>query len=127
MNNSDAIKRFTDEIAHCLHCSKQAKTKVLEGFTRHLTERGTLSYEQLCRELGEPSVVAEELMESMNGSEILSARRKRRAAFGSAVAVLAILVGVFGGYAADMHSKFSQPNTLVVVSSEALVKERGTI
>lgn len=65
-------------ISRKLVCYKDTKQTLLEGLEQELSVYSSLSYDELCQEIGNPTQVSAQLMENISEQEIAYMKRRRK-------------------------------------------------
>lgn len=98
MKAQRGVREYIGRLRRCLICRRATKDKLLEGFVQELQDNENTSmpgsYEELCRQYGQPEIVAKEFQEQVS-SEEFRAVKTRRSIFACAAIVIGICVICF--------------------------------
>lgn len=92
MMEESGVRRYVCAVSRRLICSKKTRIKLLEGLQQELSAYSVLSFDALCAEVGDPDQAAEQLMESIEESEIAACKRKRRIIISLVVSIFVVLL-----------------------------------
>lgn len=70
MSKAQGLYRYLRTISRKLVCYKDTKQTLLEGLEQELSVYSSLSYDELCQEIGNPTQVSAQLMENISEQEI---------------------------------------------------------
>ena len=74
MSKAQGLHRYLRTISRKLVC----KQTLLEGLEQELSVYSSLSYDELCQEIGNPTQVSAQLMENISEQEIAYMKRRRK-------------------------------------------------
>ena len=78
MSKAQGLHRYLRTISRKLVCYKDTKQTLLEGLEQELSVYSSLSYDELCQEIGNPTQVSAQLMENISEQEIAYMKRRRK-------------------------------------------------
>lgn len=92
------VCQYVHAVSRELICSKATRTKLLDGLKQELSAYSELSYNELCTKVGNPKQTAEQLMESIDETEIAVCKRKRRFIITLVISILIVLLLLLASY-----------------------------
>lgn len=98
MMEEKAIRRYIRKVSHKLICSKATRFRLLDGLQQELSAYSVLPYNELCATVGNPEQIAEQLMESVDETEIAVIKRKRRFVITLAIGIFIVLLLLLAVY-----------------------------
>ena len=98
MMEEKAIRRYIRKVSHKLICSKATRFRLLDGLQQELSAYSVLPYNELCATVGNPEQIAEQLMESVDETEIAVSKRKRRFVITLVIGILIVLLLLLAAY-----------------------------
>ena len=78
MMEDKIVRQYVRAVSRKLICSKATRSKLLNGLKQELSAYSELSYNELCAKVGNPEQIAEQLLESVDETEIAVSKRKHR-------------------------------------------------
>ena len=76
MMEDKIVRQYVRAVSRKLICSKATRSKLLNGLKQELSAYSELSYNELCAKVGNPEQIAEQLLESVDETEIAVSKRK---------------------------------------------------
>ena len=70
MMEDKIVRQYVRAVSRKLICSKATRSKLLNGLKQELSAYSELSYNELCAKVGNPEQIAEQLLESVDETEI---------------------------------------------------------
>lgn len=98
MMEEETVRRYVHAVSNKLICSKTTRSKLLGGLQQELSAYSALSYDELCAEVGSPEQTAEQLMESIDETEIAASKRNRRVIVTLVMGILIVLLLLLTAY-----------------------------
>ena len=96
MRDTKVVRRYIRAVSRKLICSKATRSKLLDGLRQELSVYSALPYIELCETVGNPEQIAEQLMESVDDTEI--AVSKRRFVITLVIGILIVLLLLLAVY-----------------------------
>lgn len=98
MRDTKVVRRYIRAVSRKLICSKATRSKLLDGLRQELSVYSALPYIELCETVGNPEQIAEQLMESVDDTEIAVSKRKRRFVITLVIGILIVLLLLLSVY-----------------------------
>ena len=98
MMEDKIVRQYVRAVSRKLICSKATRAKLLDGLQQELSAYSALSYTELCAAVGNPEQIAEQLMESIDETEIDVSKRKRRFIIVLVMGILIVLLLLLAVY-----------------------------
>ena len=98
MRDTKVVRRYIRAVSRKLICSKATRSKLLDGLRQELSVYSALPYIELCETVGNPEQIAEQLMESVDDTEIAVSKRKRRFVITLVIGMLIVLLLLLAVY-----------------------------
>ena len=95
MMEDKIVRQYVRAVSRKLICSKATRSKLLNGLKQELSE---LSYNELCAKVGNPEQIAEQLLESVDETEIAVSKRKHRFVITLVIGILIVLLLLLAAY-----------------------------
>ena len=92
------VRQYVRAVSRKLICSKATRSKLLNGLKQELSAYSELSYNELCAKVGNPEQIAEQLLESVDETEIAVSKRKHRFVITLVIGILIVLLLLLAAY-----------------------------
>ena len=92
MMEDKIVRQYVRAVSRKLICSKATRSKLLNGLKQELSAYSELSYNELCAKVGNPEQIAEQLLESVDETEIAVSKRKHRFVITLVIGILIVLL-----------------------------------
>ena len=125
MMEDKIVRQYVRAVSRKLICSKATRSKLLNGLKQELSAYSELSYNELCAKVGNPEQIAEQLLESVDETEIAVSKRKHRFVITLVIGILIVLLLLLAAYYIHaqltyMHSKlYAEISILLVLTQKA--------
>lgn len=96
MMEDKIVRQYVRAVSRKLICSKATRSKLLNGLKQELSAYSELSYNELCAKVGNPEQIAEQLLESVDETEI--AVSKHRFVITLVIGILIVLLLLLAAY-----------------------------
>lgn len=114
------IQRYIGEIAREIPFYYPGRRKYISSYQKHLMENvdeyGNISYEEFCKILGSPIIVAEEFKDSLDNSQIRSSKNKL-------ITLLVIISVLVVSSVAYLQLQYHAPKGEYTIKFETKIKE----
>ena len=98
MMEDKIVRQYVRAVSRKLICSKATRSKLLNGLKQELSAYSELSYNELCAKVGNPEQIAEQLLESVDETEIAVSKRKHRFVITLVIGILIVLLLLLAAY-----------------------------
>lgn len=106
MMEDKIVRQYVRAVSRKLICSKATRSKLLNGLKQELSAYSELSYNELCAKVGNPEQIAEQLLESVDETEIAVSKRKHRFVITLVIGILIVLLLLLAAYYIhDIHAQ----------------------
>ena len=109
MMEDKIVRQYVRAVSRKLICSKATRSKLLNGLKQELSAYSELSYNELCAKVGNPEQIAEQLLESVDETEIAVSKRKHRFVITLVIGILIVLLLLLAVIRGDFY--FTRSNT----------------
>lgn len=118
MMEEKAIHRYVRKVSHKLICSKTTRSQLLDGLQQELSDYSTLSFDDLCAEVGSPEIIAAQIMDNISETEFSNIKLRRRLIVASIICIFVIIACFLVGYYIHAHQ---------IMRNDFYVEEENTI